>query len=116
MSTIIYYNPSCGTARNTLALIREAGIEPQIIEYLKTPPARDDLKALIARANLPARTFLREKEALATELALNDPAVTDDQIIDAIATNPILLNRPIVVTPRGVKVCRPAELVKEILP
>jgi arsenate reductase (glutaredoxin) len=108
----IYYNPSCGTARNTLALLREAGIEPQIIEYLKTPPSRADLVALAGQMG-GARPLLREKEKLAEELGLKQ--ADDDAILDAIAAHPILLNRPVVVSPKGVKACRPAELVKEII-
>lgn len=108
----IYYNPSCGTARNTLALLREAGIEPQVIEYLKNPPSRAELAAL-ARQMGGARPLLREKEKLADELGLKQ--ADDDAILDAIAAQPVLLNRPVVVSPKGVKACRPAELVKELL-
>ncbi len=108
----IYYNPSCGTARNTLALLREAGIEPQVIEYLKNPPSRTELAAL-AKQMGGARPLLREKEKLADELELKQAG--DEAILDAIAAHPILLNRPVVVTPKGVKACRPAELVKELL-
>lgn len=108
----IYFNPKCGTARNALALIREAGIEPEIIEYLKTPPSRAELAALAKLAG-GAAALLREKEPLAAELGLKGAA--DGKILDAIAANPILLNRPVVVTPKGAKACRPAELVKELL-
>lgn len=108
----IYFNPSCGTARSTLALLREANIEPQIIEYLKNPPSRAELAAL-ARQMGGARPLLREKEALAGELGLKQ--ADDEAILDAIAAHPILLNRPVVVSPKGVKVCRPAELVKSII-
>jgi arsenate reductase (glutaredoxin) len=116
MSVTIYYNPACGTARNTLALIRDAGIEPEIIEYLKTPPSRAELQDLMARAGLTPRQLLRDKEKIAVDLDLNNPARTDTEILDAMLAHPILMNRPIVVTPRGVKLCRPAELVLELLP
>jgi arsenate reductase len=108
----IYYNPSCGTARNTLALLREAGIEPQVIEYLKNPPSRAELAAM-AKQMGSARPLLREKEKLADELGLKQ--ADDEAILDAIAAHPILLNRPVVVSPKGVKACRPAELVKDLL-
>jgi len=108
----IYFNPSCGTARNALALLREAGIEPQVIEYLKNPPSRSELAAL-ARQIGGARPLLREKEKLADELGLKQ--ADDEAILDAIAAHPILLNRPVVVSPKGVKACRPADLVKELL-
>jgi len=108
----IYFNPSCGTARNTLALLREANIEPQIVEYLKNPPSRAELAAL-AKQMGGARPLLREKEALADELGLKQ--ADDEAILDAIAKHPILLNRPVVVSPKGVKACRPAELVKSII-
>nr|WP_221246617.1 arsenate reductase (glutaredoxin) [Acidocella aromatica] len=108
----IYYNPSCGTARNTLALLREAGVEPQVIEYLKNPPSRVELAGL-AKQMGDARLLLREKEKLADELGLKQ--ADDEAILDAIAAHPILLNRPVVVSPKGVKACRPAELVKELL-
>jgi len=108
----IYFNPSCGTARNALALLREAGIEPQVIEYLKNPPSRAELAAL-ARQMGGARPLLREKEKLADELGLKQ--ADDEAILDAIAAHPILLNRPVVVSPKGAKACRPADLVKELL-
>jgi len=108
----IYFNPKCGTARNALALIRDAGIEPEIIEYLKTPPSRAELAALAKRGG-GAGFLLREKEPLAAELGLK--GASDEAILDAIAANPILLNRPVVATPKGVKACRPAELVQELL-
>ena len=108
----IYFNPKCGTARSALALIREAGIEPEIIEYLKTPPSRAELAALAKLAG-GAAALLREKEPLAAELGMKGAA--EGKILDAIAANPILLNRPVVVTPKGAKACRPAELVKELL-
>jgi arsenate reductase len=108
----IYFNPKCGTARNALALLREAGIEPEIIEYLKTPPSRAELADLARRVG-SARELLREKEALAVELGLKEAG--NEAILDAIAAHPILLNRPVVVTAKGVKACRPAELVKELI-
>ncbi len=116
MDIIIYHNPDCGTSRNTLAMIRNAGIEPHVIEYLKTPPARALLVQLIARARLTPRTVLREKGTPYAELGLGNPALTDDQLLDAMMAHPILINRPLVVTPIGVKLCRPSELVLDILP
>jgi arsenate reductase len=113
---IIYHNPACGTSRNTLAMIRNAGIEPHVIEYLKTPPARALLVQLIARAGLTPRALLREKGTPYAELGLGDAALTDDQIVDAMMSHPILINRPLVVTPLGVKLCRPSELVLDLLP
>ncbi len=110
----IYHNPACGTSRNTLAMIRNAGIEPVVIEYLKTPPRRAELAVLAKQAG-GARNLLREKEKLVPELGLN-AAVSDDAILDAIAAHPILLNRPVVVTQKGTKSCRPSELVLELLP
>jgi len=115
MDVTIYHNPRCGTSRNTLALLRDAGIEPQVIEYLATPPTRAELAGLVARSGLPARAMVRSKEALYTELGLDDPALGDDALLDAMAAHPILINRPIVATPKGVRLCRPAELVREIL-
>ena len=112
----IYHNPACGTSRNTLALIRNAGLEPRIFEYLKTPPTRAELIDLIRRAGLGAREALREKGTLYHELGLDDRSLTDDQLVDAMLANPILINRPFVVTPRGVRLCRPAETVLQILP
>lgn len=112
----IYHNPKCGTSRNVLAFIREAGIEPTIIEYLKDPPTRGELQSLIKRSGGTARAMLRAKEALADELGLNDAKVSDARIVDAMVEHPILLNRPIVVTERAVKLCRPSETVHEILP
>ncbi len=113
---IIYHNPACGTSRNTLAMIRNAGIEPHVIEYLKTPPARDLLTQLIARAGLTPRALLREKGTPYAELGLGDVTLSDDQLIDAMMAHPSLINRPLVVTPLGVKLCRPSELVLDILP
>jgi arsenate reductase len=116
MSVTIYHNPDCGTSRNTLAMIRNAGIEPEIIEYLKTPPRRNTLTDLIARAGLTVRAALREKGTPYTELGLNDPSLSDEQLLDAMLQYPILINRPFVVTPLGVRLCRPSEMVLDILP
>ncbi len=117
MSTItIYHNPKCGTSRNTLAMIRNSGVEPAVIEYLKTPPTREQLQALIAASGLSVREVMRSKEALCSELGLLDPARSDDELIDAMLAHPILINRPLVVTPLGTRLCRPSELVLDILP
>src|SRR3979490_2167989 len=116
MDVVIYHNPGCGTSRNPLGIIRNAGIEPHVIEYLKTPPARALLKQLIERMGVTARSVVREKGTPFNELGLADPGLTDDQILDAMMAHPILINRPIVVTPRGVRLCRPSELVVELLP
>ena len=116
LDVVIYHNPACGTSRNTLAMIRNAGIEPHVIEYLKTPPARALLKQLLTRAGLSVRDALREKGTPYAELGLGDAALTDDQLLDAIQAHPILLNRPLVVSPKGVRLCRPSELVLELLP
>ncbi|EJU14772.1 ArsC-family protein [Sphingomonas sp. LH128] len=113
---VIYHNPECGTSRNTLAMIRNAGIEPHIIEYLKTPPARALLVQLIDRAGMPPRDLLRQKGTPYAVLGLDDAALTDDALIDAMITHPALINRPLVVTPLGVKLCRPSEAVLDILP
>ena len=112
----IYHNPRCGTSRNTLAMIRNSGEEPVVIEYLKTPPSRAKLVELIAAAGLGVRGIMRAKEALFTELGLGDPAKTDEALIDAMMAHPILINRPIVVTPLGTRLCRPSEVVLDILP
>jgi arsenate reductase len=112
----IYHNPRCGTSRNTLALLRERGIEPEVIEYLHTPPSRETLRALIEATGQPTRALVRTKEALFTALGLDAPGVTDAQLVDAMLQHPILINRPIVVTPLGARLCRPAEQVLEILP
>ncbi|MCH4267260.1 MAG: arsenate reductase (glutaredoxin) [Brevundimonas sp.] len=116
MDVVIYHNPACGTSRNTLALIRHVGIEPHVIEYLKTPPSRAMIQGLVERMSVPLRSLLREKGTPFTELGLGDPALTDDQLLDAIEAHPILLNRPIVVSPLGVKLCRPSEAVLDLLP
>ena len=113
---IIYHNPDCGTSRNTLAMIRNAGIEPHVIEYLKTPPSRPLLLQLIARAGLTPRTLLREKGTPYAELELGNPILSDEQLVDAMMAHPILINRPLVVSPLGVRLCRPSEVVLEILP
>jgi len=116
MSVTIYHNPDCGTSRNTLAMIRNAGIEPVIVEYLKTPPTRDVLKELLARSGLTVRAALREKGTPYAHLGLGDASLTDDQLLDAMQEHPILINRPFVVTSLGVRLCRPSELVLDILP
>lgn len=117
MSTItIYHNPNCGTSRNTLGLIRNAGIEPTVIEYLKTPPSREALVDLIERAGLTVRQALREKGTPFLALGLDNQALTDAQLLDAMQAHPILMNRPFVVTPLGVRLCRPSEVVLDILP
>jgi arsenate reductase (glutaredoxin) len=116
MDVIIYHNPDCGTSRNVLGMIRNAGIEPHVIEYLKTPPARALLKQLIERMGVTTRSVVREKGTPFNDLGLADPGLTDDQILDAMMAHPILINRPIVVTPKGVRLCRPSEAVLELLP
>jgi arsenate reductase (glutaredoxin) len=116
MEIRIYHNPNCGTSRNTLALIRNTGVEPEVIEYLKTPPSRQELGEMIARAGLTVRDALRAKEKLCAELGLNDPALSDEQLLDAMLAHPILINRPFVLTPKGVRLCRPSEAVLDILP
>ena len=116
MSITIYHNPGCGTSRNTLALIRNSGDEPEIVEYLKTPPARARLVELLAALEMPARELLRRKGTPFEELKLGDPAWTEDQLIDFMVAHPILMNRPIVVTPLGTRLCRPSEVVLDILP
>jgi arsenate reductase len=116
MAITIYHNPACGTSRNTLAMIRQSGEEPEIIEYLKTPPTRERLLELIKAMGLSARDLLRRKGTPYDTLGLDDPKWTDDELTDLMLENPILINRPIVVTPKGVRLCRPSELVLEILP
>ena len=112
----IYHNPDCGTSRNTLALIRHAGIEPTVIEYLKTPPSKQTLRELLAAMGMPVRELLREKGTPYGEIGLADPKWTDEQLLDFIGQHPILMNRPVVVSPLGTKLCRPSEAVLELLP
>ena len=116
MTITIYHNPNCGTSRNVLTMIRQSGEEPIVIEYLKTPPTLERLKELIAEMRIPVRALLREKGTPYAELGLGDPKWTDDQLLDFMLAHPILINRPIVVTPKGVKLCRPSEAVLDILP
>jgi len=116
LTVTIYHNPACGTSRNVLGLIRNSGEEPQVIEYLKTPPARAELVDLIARMGMTVRDLLRRKGTPYDALKLDDPTLSDDLLIDAMMAHPILINRPIVVTPLGVKLCRPSEAVLELLP
>ena len=116
MDVVIYHNPACGTSRNALALTRHVGIEPHVVEYLKTPPRRAMIMGLVQRMSVPLRSLLREKGTPFAELGLGDPALTDDQLLDAIEAHPILLNRPIVVSSLGVKLCRPSEAVLDLLP
>jgi arsenate reductase (glutaredoxin) len=113
---IIYHNPDCGTSRNTLGLIRNAGVEPHIVEYRKTPPTRRLLTELLARAGLSVRELLRERGTPYRELGLGDPSLSDAALLDAIEAHPILMNRPLVVTPKGVRLCRPSEKVLDLLP
>ncbi|MCE4226251.1 arsenate reductase (glutaredoxin) [Methylobacterium sp. C25] len=113
---VIYHNPDCGTSRNTLALIRNAGIEPHVIEYLKTPPSRTMVRRLAERAGITVRDLLREKGTPYAELGLGDPELSDDRLLDAIGEHPILMNRPVVVTPKGGRLCRPSEAVLDLLP
>ncbi|SOC81750.1 arsenate reductase [Ensifer adhaerens] len=116
MNVTIYHNPACGTSRNTLALIRHAGIEPTVIDYLTNPPSADRLKAMIAEAGLSVREAIREKGTPYAELGLADPSLTDEQLIEAMVKTPILINRPFVITPMGTRLCRPSEVVLDILP
>ena len=116
MSITIYHNPSCGTSRNVLGLIRNAGIEPTVVEYLKTPPAREELAEMIHKAGLTVRQALREKGTPYQELSLDDLSLDEDRLLDAMLAHPILINRPFVVTPQGVRLCRPSEAVLDILP
>ena len=113
---VIYHNPECGTSRNTLAMIRNAGVEPAVVEYLKTPPSRAMLESLIDRAGLSPRELLREKGTPYAELGLGDESLSDAALIDAMMEHPILINRPLVVSPLGVRLCRPSEMVLDILP
>lgn len=112
----IFHNPACGTSRNTLALIRHAGIEPTVVEYLKTPPSREELRQLLAEMGIPVRDLLREKGTPYAELGLADPKWTDEQLLEVIGQHPILMNRPVVRTPLGTRLCRPSEAVLELLP
>ena len=112
----IYHNPQCGTSRNTLALIRNSGEEPEVIEYLQTPPSRETLVQLIADMGIPVRELIRQKGTPYVELKLDDPTLSDGQLLDAMLAHPILINRPIVVTPMGTRLCRPSEAVLDILP
>ena len=113
---VIYHNPECGTSRNTLAMIRNAGVEPAVVEYLKTPPSRAMLESMIDRAGLSPRELLREKGTPYAELGLGDESLSDAALIDAMMEHPILINRPLVVSPLGVRLCRPSEMVLDILP
>ena len=115
MKATIHHNPACGTSRKTLEILREAGVDVTVNEYLKTPPSREELKRLYGRAGISARDGLRAKEPLATELGLLDESVTDDAILDAMMAHPILINRPLVETDKGVRLCRPQELVRDLL-
>ena len=115
MDIKIFHNPRCGTSRTTLGLLRDAGHEPEVIDYLANPPEREQLKRMIAGAGLTVREAVRSKEALFTELGLDAPDVGDDALLDAMLAHPILINRPFVITPKGVRLCRPSELVNEIL-
>jgi arsenate reductase len=116
MDVVIYHNPDCGTSRNALAMIRNAGIEPHVVEYLKTPPSRTLLKQLIARMGISVRELLRDKATPFHELGLGNPKLGDDELLDAMMAHPILMNRPIVVAPNGVRLCRPSEQVMDLLP
>ncbi|MEO5773459.1 MAG: arsenate reductase (glutaredoxin) [Sphingomicrobium sp.] len=113
---IVYHNPACGTSRNTVAMIREAGIEPHVVEYLKSPPSRALLVELIGRAGMTPRDLLRQKGTPYAELGLGDEGLSDDVLVDAMIAHPILINRPLVVSPKGVRLCRPSELVLDLLP
>lgn len=116
MTITIFHNPACGTSRNTLAMIRQSGEEPVIVAYLETPPSREKLMEMIESAGLSVRDAIRQKGTPYVELGLDDPALTDDALIDAMIAHPILINRPFVVTDKGVRLCRPSELVLDILP
>ena len=116
MDIVIYHNPDCGTSRNTLAMIRNAGVEPHVIEYLKTPPSKAMLKQLLDRMGISVRDLLREKGTPYAELGLGDPSLSSDRLLDAMIDHPILVNRPIVVSPKGVRLCRPSEQVLDLLP
>jgi arsenate reductase len=115
MSVTIYHNPACGTSRNTLAMIRQSGVEPVVVEYLKTPPSRETLVGLVKAMGISARALLREKGTPYKELGLDDPKWSDDELIDQMLAHPILINRPIVVSPKGTRLCRPSEAVIDLL-
>ena len=115
MTVTIYHNPDCGTSRNTLAMIRQSGVDPVVVEYLKTPPSRERILALVSNAGITLRQALRKKDTPYEELGLDDPAISDDALLDAIGQHPILLNRPFVETPIGTRLCRPSEAVLDIL-
>ncbi|WP_440454290.1 arsenate reductase (glutaredoxin) [Psychrobacter sp. ASPA161_9] len=115
MKPLIFHNPNCGTSRNTLAIMKASGEQPEVVEYLKNPPSRDYLVELLAKMNISPRELLRSKEAINDELSLDNPELSDDQIIDAMIAHPILINRPIVVTDKGAALCRPSERVFELL-
>nr|WP_289057074.1 arsenate reductase (glutaredoxin) [uncultured Psychrobacter sp.] len=115
MKPLIFHNPNCGTSRNTLAIIKASGEQPEVVEYLKKPPSRDELVDLLAKMNISPRELLRSKEAINDELGLDNPELSDDHIIDAMIAHPILINRPIVVTDKGAALCRPSERVFELL-
>ncbi|OLF36133.1 MULTISPECIES: arsenate reductase (glutaredoxin) [unclassified Psychrobacter] len=115
MKPLIFHNPNCGTSRNTLAIMKASGEQPEVVEYLKNPPSRDELVALLAKMNISPRELLRSKEAINDELGLDNPELSDDDIIDAMMAHPILINRPIVVTDKGAALCRPSERVFELL-
>lgn len=115
MTITIFHNARCGTSRNTLELIRASGVEPRVVDYLTNPPTRAELVDMIARANLTVRAAARSKEPLFAELGLDDPALGDEALLDAMLAHPVLINRPFVVTPKGVRLCRPADIVQEIL-
>jgi arsenate reductase (glutaredoxin) len=113
---VIYHNPACGTSRNTLALIRNSGVEPEVIEYLKTPPSRETLQQLLSNMSMPVRDLLRQKGTPYEELGLDNPKWSDEKLLDFIVKHPVLMNRPVVVTPLGTQLCRPSEAVLDILP
>lgn len=115
MQPIIYHNPACGTSRNVLGILEDRGLKPKVVLYLKNPPSRDEIKALVQKMGVPLRAILREKGTPFEELGLGNPAVSDDELLDAIEKHPILLNRPIVVTNKGAKLCRPKETVLDLL-
>lgn len=112
----LWHNPNCSTSRNTLALLRERGVEPEVVQYLKTPPDRDTLKKVIAATGAPVRALLRDKEKLCAELGLDNPAKTDDELLDAMLAHPVLINRPVVIADKGARLCRPIERALEVLP